>query len=41
MEGQSKTNPRLIYELLPLKTIVDILIKISYIIELQRLKFGL
>ena len=36
-----KFNPNLISKLLPLKTIIDIPIIISYITKLQQLKFGL
>ena len=36
-----KTNPNLIYKLLPLKTTIDILIIISHILELQHSKFAL
>ena len=35
-----KTNPNLIFKLLPFKVTIDIPIIISYIIELQCLKFG-
>ena len=35
------TNPNLILKLFPHKTTIDIIIIISYILELQRLKFDL
>jgi hypothetical protein len=35
------TNPNLIFKLLPLKTTIAIRVIISYIINLQRLKFRL
>ena len=37
----NKTNPNLIYKLLPLKTTIDIPHTISFIAKLQILKFGL
>ena len=40
VEIHQKTNPNLIPKMLPLKTIIDIVIVISYMIKLHHLDFG-